>query len=70
MSVIREDVKSFLGINVRLPDKVLLETLRRRLDDTPMRECNDKADQISICMNRYGEEFSDIFSDYEDLFKV
>jgi hypothetical protein len=69
-ALVRQDIKNLLGISERIPDRVLLDTLRRRLDTTPLREVIDPHEEVRIVIDRYGEDFADIFQEYDDLFKV
>ena len=67
---LRADIKEYLEIpDIRMTDKVLMETLRRRLDGSPMDIPPDR-EESGIYISRYGEEFADIFTEYDDLFKV
>ena len=69
---IRVSVKEYLGIgNIRLSDKVLLDCMRRRLDNRPMYIPPDRKEEISLeVVSQFGDQFNDIFKGHEDIFKI
>ena len=69
---IRASVKEYLGVgNIRLADKVLLDCMRRRLDTSPLNIPQDRKEEISLeVVNKFGDQFNDIFKGHEDIFKI
>jgi len=65
---IRASVKEYLGISgMRINDKVLLDTLKRRLDLSPLDIPPDRKEEIQIVLEK---EYGDMFEGLEDLFKL
>lgn len=69
---IRASVKEYLGISgIRMPDRVLLDTLRRRLDTSELNIPEDRIEEVRIdIVDNFGEKFNNIFEGLEDLFKL
>jgi hypothetical protein len=69
---IRASVKEYLGVgNIRLSDKVLLDCMRRRLDNSPLNIPADRKEEISLeVVTKFGDQFNDIFKGHEDIFKI
>lgn len=69
---VRASAKEYLGIgNMRLPDKVLLDCIRRRLDTSPLSIPDDRKEAVTLeVVAKFGDQFNDIFKGHEDIFKI